>query len=1488
MAGYRLTLKKLAKKYGVDIKGATYTQVVQAIVQDNVARASKQMGKLSNRRMKQAFADSIKDGIVSLPEYAIPNVTVRKGADDGKMITDTLRDTLSRGLRKAITDNPNDTEQAIAQMQAHVKDTFTTYTTSHAKMIAVTEVRSSVDLSKAEYVRELIARNPHKLRVTKKWIHHDHLVKIPRPTHKAIDGEVVLFNQPFSIGLMYPHDPSAPASEVIGCQCGYQVSVEEMAINEAWKSLYHNLKVYKAYRVGTRRERADGYTYEKQSDGSWERVKEQNDGIHGKQGTDNQGQSAGGQGNSGRIPRQSELQGMDTGLPNTGNNQTNTGMGSVGNKALERWVAIDDFRKHFDSSPTRIFDNGVVETNNKELFSKQFMKLRDENPLGLKVSARTPHDLRGAKMFMSPDGSYTCAVTKDGVLTAVCGTVHKGDYDFIDHSLKPLLKQAIQSGAKKADCYGKDLLSLYEAVGYKVIGQAKWNPKYWNENKDNSPTNETDPMKVFPEENGQPNYYYLAYTDETPEIQDVSDWEWEDIEKLQNSFAKKSPVAKASAGINPATGKPWQIGDTKVRPDGTKWVKTGTFSWAKAGTQDAKEAEKKTDKDGDGKKEWQELEGQSSKDAEDILGVYGEKGLYQLTKNGLINLLHAHGVDNPQSLKWAEKVEKVKEIAKEIQEHGSGTTIKTQGKEEFTEEDYHILHNNDLGGDASSLENDVIHTRNGNVTLKFTEDGGLTDQTYDELMQKVDPIAGGHWGSAKTNNDTALSVALVNAPDWKPIDQMKNGILAKYDQQLTDTMYEHCLVKGIGLRKYAQNALKHPDMSREKIPNFFRGMTVDASQYEQILAGEVDTIELTGCTAVSSFEEVADQYASSRWTRSFGAGRRSIKLVIERDDYMDNSIGMFHNNTKGFGHGNRNLGFELLTGSPSFYIKSVQKGGDFDVDKSTDAIVKNPSENAQENYDSIKDIDIASLYNPNDYWKFEVKDPSGHTVIQGDNYWRVMRELSGLRSKALVQDLNKRITDWEKQYYKSHVQDFFGKVRNGSIRHANNRELRRAWQEDMQKEWEKSDLYKEWKEYQDYNPYIDSVSIDRSELPDEDERKKIDNYYGNPDYIKREAKDYLNNPLNDLDLTWRNSIQDQYDRWKEAQNSKKGTLTMKMFLDKRKPLEKSYKTQIDKTADEYKEYEDYYVWRNTELLDEGRLAKVEDKLIRDFLKKYDIKEEELGNAIRTDDYGRKTLNMYNLPYRTPFSDIDQDNWIAMRRILDNIDEDRPRLGYNGNVYIRPSTQDEDNPFLTPALRKSPFFQKSKDGDFSDKRYEQLSNIRRNYENAKRDNEAVAKYDLYNTSPSEISNQYDATKEKYRVAREAVRGYIADKWIESLGDRVSDNTKEDFKEAIVRERLYDMGGDHRNEYLDFQQKFENTDDAKSGDYKALKEAQDNLSKEVLDVGNAYRICQEYNDKLADMHKSSRPLEVHVVCGRGKKSMTAGSDDQLEEQDNDNNQ
>lgn len=1138
MAGFRLTLKKLAKKYGVDIEGATYTKVVQEIVNENVARASKKMGTLSNRRMKQALTDSIKDGIVTLPDYAIPSITIRKGAEDGKMITDTLRDVLTRGLRKAITDNPNDTEKAIAQMQSHVKDTFATYTTSHAKMIAVTEVRSSVDLSKAEYIRELIARNPNRLRVTKKWVHHDHLVKIPRPTHKAIDGEKVLFNQPFSIGLMYPHDPSAPASEVIGCQCGYQVEVEEMATNEIYKELKANI-----------------------------------------------------------------------------------------------------------------------------------------NRLG--------------------------------------------------------------------------------------------------------------------------------------EIR----------------------VYKASASINPATGKPYQIGETKVRPDGTKWVKTGTFSWAKAGTKDAEEAKKKTDTDGDGKAEKKEIEGQSSKDAEDILSVYGEKGLYQLTKAGMYNLLLTHGVDDPKSLKWAEKVEKVKEIVAEIQSQEDKVEIKTQGKEEFTEKDYHILHNTDLVGDVSSLENENIHTRNGDVTLKFTKDGKLSDETYDDLMQKVDPIQGGHWGSAKTDNDTALSVALVNAPDWKPIDKMQNGMLAKYDQQLSDTMYEHCLVKGIGLRKHAQEALKNPDMSREKIPNFFRGMTVDASQYEQILAGEVDTIELTGCTAVTSFEAVADQYASSAWTKSFGVGRRSVKLVIERDDYMDNSIGMFHHNTKGYAHGNRNIGFELLTGSPSFYIKSVDQGDtgvDGYIKDFTDRLLKKPID-IDESKKHLEGLNNAVKNGA--YWYYKQGG-----FIGDDHRLNRLKQLTQYRID--LAPISQEIYKVQQEYLKKNLPEFLDKIKNNKIRHSNNDNLIQDFSTRLAKEVEKVKGYKEIKEQARGAPY------------------------GSPEVEKYSV---LNDNLNVGSLY---NSDDLLKGYKEAKGAKYKPMTMKMFLDKQKPLVKSYETQMKKTADELKDYKDFYNWRNSVIQNRPKFL---EKWKEDVKSKYDLTQEQIDSCFMRNGEPYEYLP-YDLRYNIASKDPQKASELEdLFREMRNSDPNR-RIR-TGQVIGK------DNPWIQGVAGNDKYADVS--DKYTDNRYTQLTNIEKNYNEAKKRNELIDKYDVYNTPASAINKKRNDKWESFQQTVRERKDYIVDKAFE-LG-KISGS-----KEYVDRVKGKYA---HDNIWGNDLQILNNLElDLKQNDtgYKKIIDKRDSLKKEYDELVDVTDIYDSYYDKISTSHKNGKPLVLHVVCGRGKKSMTAGSDDQLEEQDNDNNQ
>jgi hypothetical protein len=45
-----------------------------------------------------------------------------------------------------------------------------------------------------------------------------------RASHAAIDGETQPYDEPFSIGLMYPGDPTGPPEEVINCDCLISIS----------------------------------------------------------------------------------------------------------------------------------------------------------------------------------------------------------------------------------------------------------------------------------------------------------------------------------------------------------------------------------------------------------------------------------------------------------------------------------------------------------------------------------------------------------------------------------------------------------------------------------------------------------------------------------------------------------------------------------------------------------------------------------------------------------------------------------------------------------------------------------------------------------------------------------------------------------------------------------------------------------------------------------------------------------------------------------------------------------------------------------------------------------------------------------------------------------------------------------------------------------------------------------------------------------------
>lgn len=48
----------------------------------------------------------------------------------------------------------------------------------------------------------------------------------PRPSHSAVNGETIPYNDLFGNGMMYPGDPAAPPSELAGCTCTLDVFME--------------------------------------------------------------------------------------------------------------------------------------------------------------------------------------------------------------------------------------------------------------------------------------------------------------------------------------------------------------------------------------------------------------------------------------------------------------------------------------------------------------------------------------------------------------------------------------------------------------------------------------------------------------------------------------------------------------------------------------------------------------------------------------------------------------------------------------------------------------------------------------------------------------------------------------------------------------------------------------------------------------------------------------------------------------------------------------------------------------------------------------------------------------------------------------------------------------------------------------------------------------------------------------------------------------
>jgi uncharacterized protein with gpF-like domain len=220
LSGVLSKLEGLGKEGAVEVRKSVYDVLVgdlNAKTKEMVDKVLKMYEKAGGEFHSVGF-DKIKPGIkpaefLSQSRKDWMQEAVKKFADE---IDRTTLEQLRSALEKAVAEN-----KTIPEISNIVKTVFEG--TDRAKwfradMIARTEMLKLENYSAVQGYQDAGATH-------KTWVAGG--PPDDRPNHTAIDGETVPIDQAFSIGLMFPGDPNAPAKEVINCRCSIAPSLEE-------------------------------------------------------------------------------------------------------------------------------------------------------------------------------------------------------------------------------------------------------------------------------------------------------------------------------------------------------------------------------------------------------------------------------------------------------------------------------------------------------------------------------------------------------------------------------------------------------------------------------------------------------------------------------------------------------------------------------------------------------------------------------------------------------------------------------------------------------------------------------------------------------------------------------------------------------------------------------------------------------------------------------------------------------------------------------------------------------------------------------------------------------------------------------------------------------------------------------------------------------------------------------------------------------------
>lgn len=257
----KLATERLRKKYG---NFRSYGDLAERIISENHTKVATKITRMNNSVFTAESARvKNKAKAVNLPELTsvLPKrIEAIKSKERGQWMAENLKKKITDDLRNVLRQNGalrtrgklvgTMKEKMVKDFQARITQTFEGYTKvdpklgvpSNIRNIAVTEVRNVVNNTKDAYMDELLKRNSD-LHITKTFVHNGRMSKHPRMHHKEANGLTVPKSEPFRlfnretgrvVVMMYPHDPSLPPEETIGCSCEVVYRVQKKTGEERW------------------------------------------------------------------------------------------------------------------------------------------------------------------------------------------------------------------------------------------------------------------------------------------------------------------------------------------------------------------------------------------------------------------------------------------------------------------------------------------------------------------------------------------------------------------------------------------------------------------------------------------------------------------------------------------------------------------------------------------------------------------------------------------------------------------------------------------------------------------------------------------------------------------------------------------------------------------------------------------------------------------------------------------------------------------------------------------------------------------------------------------------------------------------------------------------------------------------------------------------------------------------------------------------------